>query len=170
MRQSAGRSDHRAAQDDRQHEPPVPVVDLVTGKCKPGKVSMTPLTLDLTVVCTSGVKVPPPGVSAQVVLPLATVASTVTAIGTNTPVVAIPAPVVEQPDCSPHLPRLRCYGEQRRTRRRPIGPTVFRRGTLRKFRTRAVSSMCHRFHQDSSFGLHEGAGRLRLERSYCRQR
>ena len=26
-----------AAQDDRQHKPPVPVVDLVTGKCKLGK-------------------------------------------------------------------------------------------------------------------------------------
>ena len=89
-----------AAQDDRQYEPPAPVVDLVTGKCKPGKVSRTvsttPLTLDLIVVCTSGVKVPPPGVSTQVVLPPATVASTVTAIGMNTPVVAAPAPVVEQ--------------------------------------------------------------------------
>ena len=37
------------------------------------------------------------GVSTQVVLPPATVASRVTAIGTNTPVVAAPAPVVEQP-------------------------------------------------------------------------
>ena len=27
------------AQDDRQYKPPLPVVDLVTGKCKPGKVS-----------------------------------------------------------------------------------------------------------------------------------
>ena len=54
-----------AAQDDRQHEPPAPVVDLVTGKCKPGKfsrtVSTSHLTLDLTVMCTSGVKVPPRG-------------------------------------------------------------------------------------------------------------
>ena len=45
-----------AAQDDRQQEPPAPVVDLVTGKCKPGKVSRTvstsPLKLDLTVRCT----------------------------------------------------------------------------------------------------------------------
>ena len=85
------------ARDDRQHEPPASVVDLVTGKCKPGKVSTSPLTLDLTVVCTSGVKVLPPGASTQVVLPPATVASTVTAIGTNTPFVAAPAPVVEQP-------------------------------------------------------------------------
>ena len=29
------------ARVDRQHEPPAPVVDLVTGKCKPGKVSRT---------------------------------------------------------------------------------------------------------------------------------
>ena len=47
-----------AAQDNQQHAPPAPVVCLVTGKCKPGKVSRTvstsPLTLDLTVKCTSG--------------------------------------------------------------------------------------------------------------------
>ena len=73
----------------------------MTGKCKPGKVartvSMTPLTLDLTVVCTSSAVVPPPGVSPHVVLPPATVASKVIDIGTSTPVVAAPAPVVEQP-------------------------------------------------------------------------
>ena len=67
--------------------PPPPVVDLVTGKCERGIVSRpvftSPLTLDLTVVCTSGVKVPPPGASAQVVLPPATVAGTMTAIGTS---------------------------------------------------------------------------------------
>ena len=59
-----------AAQDDRQHGPPAPMVDPVIGKCKPGKVSRTvstsPLTLDLTVKCTSGVKVPPLGASTQV--------------------------------------------------------------------------------------------------------
>ena len=90
-----------AAHDYRQPEPPAPVADLVTGKCKRGIVSRpvftSPLTLDLTVVCTSGVKVPQPGASTQVVLPLATVASTVTAIGTSTPFVATPAPVMEQP-------------------------------------------------------------------------
>ena len=51
-----------AAQDDRQHRPPAPKVDPVTGKCKPGKVSRTvstsPLTLDRTVKRTAGVKVP----------------------------------------------------------------------------------------------------------------
>ena len=90
-----------AAHDYRQHEPPAPVVDLVTGKCKRGIVSRpvftSPLELDLTVVCTSGVKVPPPGASTQVVLPPATVAGTVTAIGMSTTFIAIPAPVLEQP-------------------------------------------------------------------------
>ena len=63
-------------------------------------------------------------------------------------------------DYRPRLPRPRCLGEQRRTRRRPFRPTVFRRGTRRMFRTRAICSMCHRFHQDSSFGYLEGASRL----------
>ena len=77
-----------AAHDYRQHEPPPPgpVVDLVTGTCKRGIVSRpaftSPLTLDLTAMCTSGVKVLPPGASTQVVLPPATMASTVTAVGT----------------------------------------------------------------------------------------
>ena len=30
-----------AAQDERQHVPPAPMVDLVSGKCKPGNVSRT---------------------------------------------------------------------------------------------------------------------------------
>ena len=30
-----------AAQDDQQYDPPLPLVDLVTGRCKPGKVSRT---------------------------------------------------------------------------------------------------------------------------------
>ena len=77
-----------AAHDYRQHKPPAPVVDFVTGKCRRGIVSRpvftSPLTLVLTVMCTSRVKFPPPGVS-------------VTAIGTSTPFVATPVPVVEQP-------------------------------------------------------------------------
>ena len=75
------------------------MVDLVTGKCKPGKVSRTvsrtPLTLDLTVVCTSSAVVPPPGVFSDHVLPPATVASEGIDIGSSGPVVAAPAPVVE---------------------------------------------------------------------------
>ena len=90
-----------AAQDDRQYDPPLPVVDLVTGRCKPGKVSRTvsrtPLTLDLTVVCTSSAVVPPPGVSSDTVVPPVTVANEGIDVGTSVPVVAAPAPVVEQP-------------------------------------------------------------------------
>ena len=77
-RQSAGRVDQR---DDSGGStarapppPPAPVVDLATGKCKPGKVSRkvstSPLMLDLTVMCTPGVEVLQPGASTQVVLPL----------------------------------------------------------------------------------------------------
>ena len=87
----------------------------MTGKCKRGIVSRpvftSPLTLDLTVMCTSGVKVPPPGASTQVVLPPATVASTVTAVGTSTPFVATPAPVVEQPEMqAKEFPTLPSFG------------------------------------------------------------
>ena len=90
-----------AAQDDRQHVPPALMVDRVSGKCKLGNVSRTvstsPLTSDLSVKCTSEVKVPPQAASTQVVLPPATVAHTGTAAGTSTPFVSTPAPVVEQP-------------------------------------------------------------------------
>ena len=91
-----------AAQNDRQHGPPAPMVDPVTTKCNPGKVSRTvstsPLTLDLTVKCTSGVKVPPPRASTKVIVPLATVDNTEIAAGTSTPFVSTPAPVEERPE------------------------------------------------------------------------
>ena len=51
----------------------------------------------MTVLCTSGVMAPPPGISTQVVLPLATVVSTVNAVSTSTPFVVTPVPVMEQP-------------------------------------------------------------------------
>ena len=51
----------------------------------------------MTVMCTSGVMAPPPGISTQVVLPPATVVSTVNAVSTSTPFIVTPAPVVEQP-------------------------------------------------------------------------
>ena len=190
-----------AALDDQQYEPPLPVVDLVTGRCKPGKVSitvsMTPLTLDLTVVCISSAVVPPPGVSSNTVVPPATVANEGIDVGTSVPVVAAPAPVVEQPsppvrgfmslsfyslccqnlpsyflcpDGRPRLPHQRYRGEQQMTHRRPFRLTVFRRDTLRMFRTRAVCLMCHRFRQDSSFGHHEGVSRLWLRNYYYQRR
>ena len=149
-----------AAQDDRQNDPPLPVVDLVTGRCKPGKVSRTvsrtPLTLDLTVVCMTSAVVPPPGVSSDTVVPPATVANEGIDVGTSVPVVTALAPVVEQPsspvregfmslsfyircflcpDGRPRLPHQRYRGEQRKTRRHPFRLTVFRRDTLWMFRT-----------------------------------
>ena len=183
-----------AAQDDRQHVSPAPMVDLVSGKCKPGKVSRmvstSPLTLDLTVKCTSEVKVPPPPASTQVVLPPATVAHTGTAAGTSTPFVSTSAPVVEQlgvhakefptfrlvesPELVPSFglsspsPRLP-WGEAEDSSR-PFRPIVYRRGHHRMLRTRTVCSLCHRFHQDSSFGFLGGADHLRLKGSYCRRR
>ena len=51
----------RTAWIDSRQEPPALAVDLMTGKCRPGKVSRTvptsPLTLDLTVMCTPGAEV-----------------------------------------------------------------------------------------------------------------
>ena len=56
-----------AAQDGRECKSPLPIVSVATGKRMPGKVSRAvsraPLTLDMTVVCTSGVAVPPPPVT-----------------------------------------------------------------------------------------------------------
>ena len=104
MRQSAsppGGQIVGAAQDDRECEPPLPVVDLVTGKCRPGKVSRTvsrtPLALDMTVVCTSGAVVPPPVVTSGTAVHPATVASKEIDVGTSLPVVATPITVGEQP-------------------------------------------------------------------------
>ena len=88
----------RATQDGRQYDPPLLIVDLVTGRCKPGKVSRTvsstPLTLNLTVVCTTSAVLPPPGVSSETVVPPAIVANDVIDVDASVPVVATPAPVV----------------------------------------------------------------------------
>ena len=179
-----------AAQDDRQYDPPLPVVDLVTGRCKPGKVSRTvsrtPLTLDLTVVCTTSAVVPPPGTSSDTVVPLAAVANDGIDVGTSVPVVTAPAPVMEQPpspgregpmslslcsrcflcpDGRPHLPHQRYRGSSGR-----VVATIFANCALRMFRTKTVYFMCHRFRQDSSFGHLEGVSRLRLWGYYCRRR
>ena len=77
-------------------------VDLVTGKCRPGKVSRTvstsSLMLDLTVMCAPGTEVVRPGAAAQGVLPPGTVANSAPAFDTSKPAVAMPAPVVGQPE------------------------------------------------------------------------
>ena len=48
-------------------------------------------------MCISGVVVPPPAVTFDTVVPLATVASEGIDVGTSAPVIAAPVPVVEQP-------------------------------------------------------------------------
>ena len=77
-------------------------MNLVTGKCKPGKVSRTvsisPLTLDMTVMCTLKAEILQPGAAAQGVLPQDTVTNTVAGFDTSTPAVAMPAPVAGQPE------------------------------------------------------------------------
>ena len=167
----------RTARMDSRQGPPAPA-GIVSRT-----VSTSPLTLDLTVMCTPGTEVLRPGAAAQGVLPPGTVANTVAAFDTSTPAVATPAPVVgqpepkakefstlrlsESPDCfrrsdyRPRLPNPRCRGEQQRTRRRLFHPT--------EFRTRVVCSMCRHFHQDSSFGLLGGAEWPRLKGFYCQR-
>ena len=178
-----------AAQDVRQYDPPLPVVDLVTGRCKPGKVSRTvsrtPLTLDLTVVCTTSAVVPTPGGPSATVVPPAAVANDKIDVGTSVPVVTAPALVVEQPSSPvregvhvveplqpllPRLPHQHYRGEQRKTRHHHFRLTVFMWNALRMFRTKTVCLMCHHSHQDSSFGHLEGVSRLRLRGYYCRRR
>ena len=86
----------RTARSDSRQEPSAPVVDLVTGKCKPGKVSRTvstsPLALDMTVMCTPEAEILQPEAAAQGVLPQDTVTNTVAGFDTSTPAVATPAP------------------------------------------------------------------------------
>ena len=92
----------RTVRSDSRQEPSAPAVDLVTGKCKPGKVnrtvSISPLTLDMTVMCTPEAEILQPGAAAQGVLPQDTVTNTVAGFDTSTPAVAMPAPVVGQPE------------------------------------------------------------------------
>ena len=79
-----------------------PAVDLVTGKCRPGKVSRTvstfPLTLDLTVSCTPETDILQPRAAAQGVLPPGTATNSVTGFDTSMLTVATAAPVGRQPD------------------------------------------------------------------------
>ena len=88
------------ARSDSRQELSAPVVDLVTGKCKPGIVSRTvstsPLTLYMTVVCTPDPDPLQPGEVAQELLPADTVNKSVTGFDTSTPFVATPAIVVGQ--------------------------------------------------------------------------
>ena len=85
---------------DSGQEPPAPVVNTVTGKCKPGKVSWTvsssPLTLDMTVVCTPDADRLPSEVCSRTILPADAVIESVTGFDTSTPHVVTPAMLVGQ--------------------------------------------------------------------------
>ena len=89
---SPGGPTRRTARSDSRQEPSVPAVDLVTGKCKPGKMSRTvstsPLTLDMTVMCTPEAEILQPEAAAQGVLPQDTVTNTVAGFDTSTPALA----------------------------------------------------------------------------------
>ena len=102
--QSTGRSVHGGGSGRSTVWSPLPVVDLVTGRCKPGNVSRTiarsPLMLDLTVVCTTSAVVPPPGASSDTIVPPAAVSNDEIDVGTSVPVITAPALVVEQPSTS----------------------------------------------------------------------
>ena len=88
------------ARPDSRQELSAPEVNLVTGKCKPGKVSKTvstsPLTLDMTVVCTPDPGPLQPGAVAQELLLAETVNKSVTGFDTSTPFVPTPAIVMGQ--------------------------------------------------------------------------
>ena len=88
------------ARPDSRQEISAPIVDLVTRKCKPGKVSRTvsasPLTIDITVVCTPAPDPVQPGVVAHELPPTEIVQTSVTGFDTSTPFVATPAMGGEQ--------------------------------------------------------------------------
>ena len=175
------------AQTDGQHEPHTLGVDIQPSKRRSGKVSRTvstsPLMLDITVMCTSGVMAPPPGIPTRDVLPLATVVSIMDAVSTSTPLVVPPAPGIERPGMQAQdfstgrlskslefFPLFRLSSSSAAPTLPRDSAKVFRWDISRKFRERIVCSVFHRFHRESSFSLHEGAHRLRLERPCCRRR
>ena len=160
------------AQIDCQHEPLTLGVDIQPRKRRPGKVarpvSASPLMLDMSVMCRGFIL----GCSAsghrgqcygccqyEHAVRCASGSSGASCRGHSS--------LFRCSECLPRRPRPRCRGDQRRIRRHPFRSTVFRWDIHRKFRARIVRSVFHRFHRESSFGLHEGAHRLRLERPCC---
>ena len=184
-----------AAQDDQQYDPPLPVVDLVTGRCKLGKVSRTisrtPLTMDLTVVCMTSAVVPPPGVSSDTVVPPATVANDEIDVGTSVPVVTAPAPVVEQPSSAVRegvhvvepLQPLLPLSERSSSSSSPTLPWGAAEDLSPPFSPNCVQAGCSQDvpDEDSLFNVSplsprllfrpsRGVSRLRLRGYYCRRR
>ena len=77
-----------------RHELSAPTVDIVTGKCKPGKmirtVSASPLTVDMTVSCKPEPDSVQQGVNADVLPPTDSVGMSAADVNTSTPVVTAP--------------------------------------------------------------------------------
>ena len=77
-----------------RYELSAPTVDLVTGKCKPGKmirtVSASPLTVDMTVSCKLEPDSVQEGVNADVLPPTDSVGMSAADVNTSTPVVTAP--------------------------------------------------------------------------------
>ena len=179
-----------SAQDDRQHDPPLLVVDVVTGRCKLGKVSRTisrtPLTLDCTVMCTTSAVVPPPGASSDTVVPPTAVANDKIDVGTSVPVVTALAPVVEQPTSpvsegvhvvEPLQPLLPLSGWSSSSSS-PMLPWGAAEDSSPPFSPNCVHAGCSQDIPDEdslfnvsplqdSFGHLEGVSRLRLRGYYC---
>ena len=189
-----GSSIRRTARSDSRKEPSAPAVDLVTGKCKPGRVSRTvstSLTLDMTVMCSPEPEILQPGVAAQGVPPPDTVTNTVAGFDTSTPAVATPAPVVGQPEpqakdfptlwLSESSDLLPSFGlsSSSSSPMLPWGtaddsspsfsPNRVREGHSQNVPARVVCLMCHRFHQDSSYGILRRAEQPRLKGFYCQR-
>ena len=99
-RGARGGSSRKPWWPDSGQELSAPAVNLVTGKCKTGRVSRTVssslLTLDMTVVCTPDPDRLQPEVRSQKVLPADTVNESVTGFDTSTPLIATPAMLVGQ--------------------------------------------------------------------------
>ena len=87
-----------AAQVGWACESPCPIVSIASGKHMPGKVSRATLTLDMTVVCTSGVaaSAPPPAVTSGPAVVTATVTSDGIDVSAESSIIA-PVPVLEPP-------------------------------------------------------------------------
>ena len=124
-----------------RHGLSAPTVDLVTGKCKPGKmirtVSASPLMVYMTVSCKPEPDYVQQGVNADVLPPTDSVGMTAADVNTSTPVVTAPglrgrlswASCRSHRSCCRRLGgrprrRLRCHGARQKTRRRRFRPIV----------------------------------------------
>ena len=92
-----GGPSREAVQDNRQYDAPLPIVDLVIGRCKPGKLSPVPHVRLNSCVYDHCVCATARGVSSDTVVPPAIVANEVIDVDASVPVAGTPAPVVEQP-------------------------------------------------------------------------